>query len=243
MKTYLLEIKNRLILTFLTWLSIITVSYLYKETLLFLILQQNRLFESGNNPHSFYFIFTNVTEIFSVYIQLIIFLSTQIVSIYFIYHCFNFLSLALFKWEYSIVAFFFKVSFFIWCLSVILTNYALIPLTWDFFFSFQKLASDKFISLHFEAKLNEYLDFYVSLYYLCVLYCQIFTIIIFFLSFINSHFITIKKFRKLYYYIFVLFSTIISPPDIISQILISFLLIFSYEILVFSFITKNFLSR
>lgn len=180
MKTYLLEIKNRLILTFLTWLSIITVSYLYKETLLFLILQQNRLFESGNNTHSFYFIFTNVTEIFSVYIQLIIFLSTQIVSIYFIYHCFNFLSLALFKWEYSVVAFFFKVSFVIWCLSVILTNYALIPLTWDFFFSFQKLASDQFISLHFEAKLNEYLDFYVSLYYLCVLYCQIFTIIIFF---------------------------------------------------------------
>ena|SRR6476620_2444763 len=242
MRIYLLEIRNRLILTFFTWLSMVVVTYSYKETLLFIILQPNKLFESGMDPYSFYFIFTNVTEIFSVYIQLIIFLSTQIVFIYFIYHCFNFLSLALFNWEYYLFTLFLKLSFIVWCFSIILTNYVIIPLTWDFFFSFQKLASDQFMSLHFEAKLNEYLNFYVSLYYLCIFYCQTFTIIIFFLSFVNSNFITIKKFRKLYYYIFVLFSTLVSPPDIISQILISLLLIFSYEILVIVFITKAFLS-
>ena len=243
MKTYLLEIRNRLILTFLTWLSIVIVSYLYKETLLFLLLQPNKLLESGKDPYSFYFIFTNVTEIFSVYIQLIIFLSTQIVFIYLLYHCFSFLSLAFFNWEYHLFLSFLKLSLSVWCFSIILTNYILIPLTWNFFFSFQKLASEQFMSLHFEAKLNEYLDFYISLYYTCILYCQIFTIIIFFLSFISSNFITIKRFRKLYYYIFVLFSTLISPPDIISQIVISILLIFSYEVLIIVFITKNFLIR
>lgn len=241
MRTYLLEIRNRLVLTLFTWLAVIIVSYLYKETLLFLILQPNKLFELGTD--SFYFIFTNVTEIFSVYIQLIIFLSTQIVFIYFIYHCFNFLSLALFNWEYQKSSSFLRLSFIVWCFSIVLTNYIIIPLTWNFFFSFQKLASDQFMSLHFEAKLNEYLDFYISLYYLCIIYCQIFTIIIFFLSFTSSNFITIKKFRKLYYYIFVLFSTLVSPPDIISQIVISLSLICSYEVLVFVFITKGFLTR
>jgi sec-independent protein translocase protein TatC len=178
-----------------------------------------------------------------VYIQLIIFLSTQIAFIYFIYHCFNFLSLALFNWEYSLFSILLKLSAIVWCFSIILTNCVVIPLTWDFFFSFQKLASDQFMSLHFEAKLNEYLDFYISLYYLCIFYCQIFTIIIFFLSFVNFNLITIKKFRKLYYYIFVLFSTLVSPPDIISQILISLSLVFSYEILVIIFVTKVFLTR
>src|SRR6478672_4876203 len=152
---YALEIKNRLILTFLTWLSLIIVSYLYKETLLFLVLQPNKLFESSAN--SFYFIFTNVTEIFSVYVQLAFFLSTQIGFIYFIYHCFNFLNLALFSWEYYLSSVFLKLSFIVWCFSIILANYIIIPITWDFFFSFQRLAFDQCISLHFEAKLNEYL--------------------------------------------------------------------------------------
>jgi sec-independent protein translocase protein TatC len=221
----------------------VIVSYLYKETLLFLILRPNRLLESEVDPYSFYFIFTNVTEIFSVYLQLIVFLSTQVVFIYFLYHCFSFLSLALFSWEYYLYTLFLKLSLTVWCLSVILTNYVLIPLTWDFFFSFQKLASDQFMSLHFEAKLNEYLNFYISLYHLCILYCQIFTIIMFFLSFINSNFTTIKKFRKLYYYAFVLFSTLVSPPDIMSQLGISLFLIFIYEVLVFSFMTKVFLTK
>lgn len=241
MKTYILEIKNRLVLTFLTWITMIVVGYLYKETLLFLILQPNKLFES--NTDAFYFIFTNVTEIFSVYIQLILFLSTQIVFIYFIYHCFIFLSLALFSWEYQGSLMFLRLSFIVWCFSTILTNYFIIPLTWNFFFSFQTLASDQFMSLHFEAKLNEYLDFYISLHYLCIIYCQIFTIIIFFLSFVGLNFVAIKKFRKLYYYIFILFSTLVSPPDIISQIVVSLLLICSYEVLVFVYITKGFLTR
>lgn len=243
MKKYLLEIRNRLVLTFLTWLSMIIVGYLYKETLLFMVVQPNKLFESSTNFCSFYFIFTNVTEIFSVYLQLTIFLATQVVFVYLIYHCFNFLSLALFNWEYHLCSVFLKLSFVVGCFSIILTKYIIVPLTWDFFFSFQKIASDQFLSLHFEAKLNEYLDFYISLYYLCVFYCQIFTIIIFFLSFVSSDIIGIKKFRKFYYYIFVLFSTLVSPPDIISQILISLLLIFSFEILIIVFTTKVFLTR
>lgn len=240
MRIYLLEIRNRLILIFLTWLSIAIISYSYKETLLFIIVQPNKFFESDTD---FYFIFTNVTEIFSAYVQLTIFLSIQIVFVYFIYHCFNFLSLALFNWEYYLVSMFLKSSFFIWYFSIILTNYVIIPLTWDFFFGFQKVASGQFMDLHFEAKLNEYLDFHISLYYLCIYCCQIFTIIIFFFNFVSSNLINIKKFRKLYYYTFILFSTLISPPDIISQILISSLLVFSFEVLVIIFIANFFLTR
>lgn len=240
---YLLEIRNRLILIFLTWLFLVAVSYFYKETLLFLVLHLNKLAEATSESHSFYFIFTNVTEIFSVYVQLILFLSVQVVLIVFLYHCFNFLSLAMFDWEYNLVVTFLKLSFSVWCFSVISINCFLVPLTWSFFFSFQKLATDRYITLHFEAKLNEYLDFYMSLYYLCVFYCQIFAIIIFFISFVNFSFAKIKRFRKLYYYIFVLLSTLLSPPDIISQVLISFLLIFTYEILIVTFIVKTFLTR
>jgi len=44
----------------------------------------------------------------------------------------------------------------------------------------------------------------------------------------------VKTFRKLFYLIFILFSTITTPPDIFSQILVSSSLIVIYEFLIFS---------
>ena len=53
----------------------------------------------------------------------------------------------------------------------------------------------------------------------------------------------IKKFRKLYYFIFVTLSTLISPPDIISQIGLSLSMLIVYEFLVIGFIFKGILAR
>ena len=66
MSKYFIEIRNRLLLLLLTWLSTILISYLYKEILLFSIVQPNIVFNFSNGSTFFYFIFTNVTEIFSV---------------------------------------------------------------------------------------------------------------------------------------------------------------------------------
>jgi Sec-independent protein secretion pathway component TatC len=49
----------------------------------------------------------------------------------------------------------------------------------------------------------------------------------------------IKAFRKIFHYFFLIFSTLITPPDIFSQLSISLCLTFNYEILVFYFIFKK----
>ena len=243
MRKYFLEIKNRILLVLLTMFSTLLISYFYKEALLFLITQPERLMFKSANSTAFYFIFTNVTDILSVYVQLITFIGFQAVFLYAIYHCFVFISPAMFKSEYYFVFILFKVSITIWFFSVLLSNFLVIPLTWDFFYSFQELFSSKFVSLHFEAKLTEYLDFYITLYYLCVVYFQVFTILFFFLNYLSDKIKIIQKFRKIYYYFFVCFSTLISPSDLISQILISLILMFIYEILVFSLLVKTRLVR
>lgn len=242
MYIYFLELKTRFILLFTTWLSTILVGYHYKEILLFLFLDSD-LFNSFDMNFPCYFIFTDVFEIFSAYIQLVLFISFQIFILYFLYHFFVFLCPGLFFLEYYYFNYILKLIIFIWFLSVFLSKYILIPLTWNFFLSFQNLSS---VTLHFEAKLNEYLIFYISFYYLCIFYCQTFTFLFFFFNFMNKNLLTIKKFRKVYYYFFVLFSTLVSPPDIISQLLISFILIFLYEFFVFIFAWQffvNFLVR
>lgn len=235
---YFFEIKNRLVLLFLTWASTFAVSYFYKETLLFLFVQPQVFQDGASYPTVFYFIFTGVTEIFSVYITLVSFISVQITLFFTLCQVFLFLSPALYYKEYFYLNLLIKVGLIVWCFSIIMLTQVLIPLTWKFFLSFQYLASSRSVNLYFEAKLNEYLTFYVALYYLCVFYCQIFTGLFLFLNYINANIKIIRKFRKLYYYFFVLFATIVSPPDVLSQFFISITLIFLYELLVFAFMFK-----
>jgi len=241
MSKYILEIKNRIILLSITWFFIICISYLYKETLLFLFVE-SEIFIT-NEFKVYYFIFTDVIEVFSVYMQLILFFSLQILLTYIIYHVFIFLSPGLFIVEYLYLNRIVKTVLTIWGFSIIISKYILIPTMWDFFITFQNAS---YLNLHFEAKLSEYLNFYIKFYYIFIIYCQIFTVLFFFFNYINVNSLLIRKFRKLYYYFLVLFSTLVSPPEIVSQVFVSFTLIFCYEMFVFGVLFKytcNFLTR
>lgn len=238
MSKYFLEMKNRLVLLLITWLSTILISYFYKETLLFFMIQPNTFRYVNEHLALFYFIFTDVTEVLSVYLKLITFLSFQIFLIYIVYHSFLFFNPAFFQLEYLHCKFGIKVIGLMWLFSAVLSTYFLIPLTWNFFLSFQNLTVTRSFNLHFEAKLNEYLCFYISFYYLCGFYCQFFVLLLLFLNYLDINTKIIKKFRKLFYYFIIIFSTLISPPEILSQILISLIAILIYELLLLFFILK-----
>jgi sec-independent protein translocase protein TatC len=233
MTIYISEIKNRLTLLFLTWCSIISIGYFYKEILLFLFIESEII--KNNEFKIYYFIFTDVTEVFSVYVKLILFISFQILCIYLFYHCFTFLSHGLFIFEYYYLKFLLQIIILIWFFSIIMSKYILIPTMWDFFLTFK---NSSYMSFHFEAKLNEYLEFYIELYYLFIAYCQVFTLLFIYFISIKNNILLIKNSRKLFYYFFVLFSTLVSPPEVISQLALSFILIFFFELFVFIFIFK-----
>ena len=191
----------------------------------------------------YYFIFTDVTEVFSVYIKVILFLVVQFFTAFVLYHFFSFLSFALFKKEYLFLTKLLKILFFAWVFSFSISNYVLIPFSWNFFFTFQNLVSYKFISLYFEPKISEYLNFCVSIYSITLFYFLVFAILFYIVSYFTNNIYSFKKFRKLYYYSFVIFSTIITPPDILNQFFFSFLLIFIFELFTISFIIKKLLVR
>lgn len=233
MQKYIIELKNRFFLLLLTSLSMFVVGYIYKENLLFLFLE-SEIF-TRNEFQRDYFIFTDVSEVFFVYIQLIIFLNFQVILLHLCYHSFIFISSGLFKKEYSYACYTLKASIFVWLLSICISKYIFIPVMRDFFFNFQ---NSSIINLHFEAKLNQYFDFYVRFYYVFIFYSQIFTLLFISLRYINTNILAIKKFRKLYYYCFILFSTFISPPDIFSQLFMSSFLIILYEFFIFYLLFK-----
>jgi sec-independent protein translocase protein TatC len=229
MSKYFIEFKNRLFFIVLFYLSTSIILYLYKEILLFLLVQPK--WKTYNYNFSFfYFIFTDVTEIFSVYIQLILFVTFQILILFLLYHLYIFFIPALFKKEYIYFKTIVKVVFCTWFFSVLISNNYIIPFSWDFFLSFQNFIIDKSFNIHFEAKLSEYFSFYIYFYYICFFYFQFSVLIFFCLHYVNKELKNIKKFRKLYYFFFVLLATFLCP-DFLTQVFLSIVLIFMYEIL------------
>lgn len=185
----------------------------------------------------FYFIFTNVTEIFSVYIEVVFFLGLQTLYLYFIYHVFIFLIPAFFKTEYVRLKIVFETLVVSYFTSIFFFYYILLPITLNFFIGFQNLAINGLFYLHFEAKITEYLNFFLFLYYKCLLYLQFFA----FLFLIFNYFITIqiiKRFRKLFYYLFLILITLICPPEFLTQIYTGLFIIILYELVVFFFLLK-----
>nr|YP_009329928.1 Sec-independent protein translocase component tatC [Didymosphenia geminata]API83119.1 Sec-independent protein translocase component tatC [Didymosphenia geminata] len=225
MLKFFIEIKNRFFLIFMTLVSLFVTIYFYKEVLLFIIIKPNSFYNIIKTVP--YYIFTDITDILFIYIELEIFVCSQVLLIILIYHSFIFFSDSLFINEYRFCKSLFKTIIISWIIaSFFSVNYA-IPLSWNFFFSFQELLIEKnLINFYFEAKITEYLKFYTSLYFIFWLYSQILAFFFFFLY--NSKKKNIKKLRKIFYFFFFLLSTL-ATPDVINQLLSSIFFILTYE--------------
>lgn len=229
---YYNEIKNRFTLIIFCWIFCFCVCYGNKEVLLFLIAESSNTF--GSTSQTNYFIFTNITEVFEVYIKLAVFISNQIIMNVIIYQILMFLSLGLYNFEFAKLKVAFQFFLVTWVISSLFLYKILVPLSWSFFLSFQENADlNGSLSLFFEAKLNEYLDYFINLYFLALLNCQFLTLLLLILINLNDHSIKIKRLRKLFYFIFVVFSTVMTPPDVFSQMIVSCSLIILYEISLF----------
>ena len=187
------------------------------------------------NEKELYFIFTDVTELFSVYFKVILFFLIQVALWYLFYHIFSFLSTAFYFQEFKFVSFLFNSGTLFWFLSILFSSYLIVPFGWNFFLSFQLQQG-----FYFEARISEYFNFYSNAYFVCLVYCQFLAAFFVFLADIQQNYLYIKKYRKFYYYLFLICSTLLTPPDIISQILTTFVLTLVYEIiLLFSLFTSR----
>lgn len=219
MLRYILELRNKFILLTITFFSTSLICYWYKDVLLFLVTQMHL------NNENLYFIFTDVTELFSVYFKIIFFFAFQVSVWYFFYHFLSFLTTALYFHEFKFIRFLCVSGTLFWFIAILLSSYMLIPFGWNFFLSFQSQHE-----FYFEARISEYFKFYSNVYVLCFMYCQFFTLLFFFLVDIYRNYCYIKKYRKLYYYVFLIFATLMTPPDLISQIFTTFFITIIYEI-------------
>lgn len=236
MLSYLREIKNRMVLIAVCSFFSFFVCYFYKKVLLLLLINVYKSSFIEYNP--FNFMLTDITEMLFVYLRLVMFLSNQITYIYFFYHSLIFLMPAFYYSEYRYLKIISAYFLSAWVTSALVLNYLVIPLSWSFFYNFQNSQQSEFILFHFEAKVSDFVSFYTYFYYFCLYYFQSFIVLAFIFSIINNKIFYIKQSRKLYYYIFFVFSVFVSPPDVFTQLFLCFLATASYEFLLITQIFK-----
>lgn len=215
------ELKNRLILILIGYLYCFIICYFYKDTLYFILITSLILKKNLN----FYFIYTNVTEIFAVYVTLIQFISLCVVTYYIIYHIFNFFSTAFFRVEFFMIKKAIYSIIFVFIIVFLLHHFLFFPLVFGFFLNFHQLFS--LSSLFFEIKMAEYIAFYLKMYNLTFL--SLFTV--------NTGFFILKQFtlklkllvkiRKIIYFILVFSFTFFVVDNLIQLLtILTFILLF-----------------
>lgn len=234
---HLQEFKHHFIIFLLTFIYLFFICYYFADQLIFLF--SKKLIQSNLLK---YFIFTNITEIIqtNIFIALMIslFISLQLLFI----QIWLFISNGLFKYENLniIKFFFFFIIFNFLIINVILIK--IIPYLWFFFINYT-FSNEYLFNIYFEPKINNYFNF--------IFYTFIYIYLLFFYFFLLFYIILNQKFkiniiinlRKIFYFKFLIIATIISPPDILSQLIITLFFIIFFELYIFFylFIKKYFI--
>jgi sec-independent protein translocase protein TatC len=236
MSKYLLELRNRFSYLFANWLFICIASYHYKESLLYFITKPCLFRILDVAP---YFIYTNVTEIIIIHLQLIVDVATYFSFPYLIFHTWNFFKPGLNKIEHFYAKLILVLSIIMWSTSTCLSYVFIVPLAWNYFSKFETNSETNLLGLYLELKLNEHIDFLNEIYVSSFVIFQSFIFIIIFLEKNKKNLKFIIKIRKFLYLLILIIASILTPPDVTSQLCVAVPIICIYETVVFTSLLFN----
>lgn len=229
-QNYITEIKNRLKVLTVNYLTTLFVSYYYKDLLLNFLLN---VVSNKTLKYKTYFIFTNVYEIIENHLLICFFTTNVTCLVLFAYQLLTFFASAFYYREFFNTRKFLARSAFLLISSIFLSLNLTAPLIWEFFLKFNdvnNVINSYNIELFFEAKLSDYISVLKTTINLSFL-----TLLFLFVSFILINTVKnykLKVIRKLFYFFFVITATLITPPEVTLQILLSCFLICCYELLI-----------
>lgn len=219
---------------FLTFIS----CYYYSEQIFYLLAKP--LMDEVQNTGELsdlgkrYFIYTDVTEAFITYIKVSLFTSVYICFPVIMYQMWIFLVPGLYKYERKKLGIFCLLSFLLFSLGGLIAYFLIFPVAWKFFLSFELANHSHALAIQLQPKINEYIILVIKILFLFGL-CFQFPIYLILLTHMNLITPTwfIKK-RNISCVISFIVAAMLSPPDIISQIILVIPLLLFYELAIFT---------
>jgi len=230
---YLLELFTRIKYFIFSSFFTFLLFYTFKDVLLVVVVYtlfslQEDIFISFNIDH---FIYTHPTELFSMYITLVSVFSFFFLLPYIVWHIFDFLKQSLYSKEFKNLKLFLILFICILILFNFLFLFVVFPQIWFVFNSFN---NSNLINLLFELKINEYFIFFFNFLFIFNLFIFNLFILIFFLKILGI--INVIRWKKLFIFLNIVFATLLSPPDVYSQLIFLIILTIFLELFLFFFL-------
>lgn len=215
LKYHYRELLNRIIYIFICYIILLIIIFINIDRLI--------KYHIISNEISKEFIYTNLIEALITYIKLSNLITIILIIPIVILHIWLFLIPGLYIYERNNLKV--KLIFIIvlYTIGIERSINFIIPLTYNFFISYE----NEYLRL--EPKIEEYIELSMKIFLIVLSFIGI-TIL---LNIIRISIINLIKNRKYYLIISLIVSGVITPPDIINQLIITFIFLLLYEILIY----------
>jgi sec-independent protein translocase protein TatC len=180
-------------------------------------------------------IFTGLTEGFMTHIRLSFFLGFALSFPYIIYQLYQFIGPALYKYEKKFVLPFMISSVILYFIGMFMAYFLVAPVACKFFISFESIINydNKSIPIVLEARVSEYLSTIIQLLVSFGIVFQMPIVLMMFgkLGILSPDILI--KYRRHAIVVNFIFAAVITPPDVISQIMLAIPMVVLYEISIF----------
>ena len=228
---YFNELKYRVLYSIFFFILILLVSLNFGKVLI-KVLAIPLLKMNYQNLNFTYFIFTDMSELFFLYLELSVIISLLLLIPFLFLHLWLFLIPGLYNYEKSFLFFIF-IGILSFSFIIIFSLYFfLIPFVWSFFLSFE-IKEEGGFGVFYEAHIKDYIFFLINILFLFLLGMLIPVIFIIFIYFKIIQVNILVNYRKYFIILIFLISAFITPPDVISQVAVSLPILLFYEFIIF----------
>lgn len=175
-------------------------------------------------------IYTGLTEGFFTYVQVAFFAGIFLTFPVLLWQIWAFIAPGLYKQERGAVWPFLIATPLLFFLGGACVYYLVIPAAWPFFLSFQSSAAETILPIQLEARVSEYLDLVMTLIFAFGLCFQLPVLLTLLgkAGLVNAAFLA--RGRKYAAVLTLIVAAFLTPPDVISQILLAVPILALYEI-------------
>lgn len=225
---HLIELRARLVWVVGALLMGSVISFIFAEAITGFLIQP--LAEAMQPGDSQRLIYTGLTEAFFTYVKVAFFAGLFITFPVLLWQIWIFVAPGLYKNERRAFMPYLVATPVLFFLGGACVYYAVIPMAWPFFMSFQTTSADTALPIELEARISEYLDLIMTLIFAFGLCFQM-PVVLSLLA--RAGVITadsLAAFRKYAIIIIFVVAAILTPPDVLSQIMLAVPLMGLYEL-------------